>query len=977
MADRSYAVRRNDAHLVTDFPAQPVLGADHPCHGLVLIGSDADDVPRLRAVRDCVAAIWSGALAGADAEEPVLIVLFSAPANTVHLRLGRALPLSPAQGRMLTSFQTISSLAQSPQDAASPRQLDLWWGGKRHRIALDGMARVPVAALWDMPELFVHAPFRAEATPRAQIARVGTTSDAGQPGQADIPISGEAGISFGDALDRDAALDERTSLKSIGAQLWRRLTGARTVGGQGMGSEGGEAEPQGPGVLANMAGWLLWHTPIGIPLAKQFAERMRLVERLMASGDVDSALRLALRLGASDPAQRAKKDYPLRLPGMRLSLDFNISSSGSAPIIAEGSFFNLHKQYNDLAERLERDGDFKRAAYIRAQLQGYHLAAVETLARGEFYLDAAKLAVDAKLPPVHAIEFFYKAGEQDTALALAKRAECFDQLAERSRKKDPEFHAYVLRAWTDRLIETGQPLRALQVTDALAQQPEADAALLAKRLNWIDMALDDAPLGSPSPDAVVRALLSSPWQPQDQALTAFATHGQIAGSEREAVALSALQDWMAQSPDMLTDTLASLFRLSSIHSPEQASFWSVAAPSVMERFALATIAGSNGRLGQNEKDSLQTLLRRAGSQVLAADIGKLKLQGSGQASQQAVWTLPPATSQSSPAVKGCILPNDTVLVWRESGLMQLFDAGGRNLWQGQLTDVWSLVPIGAGNDVIIIQRAAQGYQLIRFATGKRAFHPIGPANLTAWHDITSDGQWLVQIGAQIGALDLSKLCAARPELEFLWSCKLTANMQVVSFVHDPDTPAWLTRDISETPRQGLIEAWSLQNGRTLQTFLVTMETAPERYSENPLRHWAWRSCYNFTRATDYSAGTINAALWSDAGERQAVAQLERERRAGAFWLDDFISNDRSRAMIEHVGATDGTNMGIKCTMQGQHKRVLTIAYPSDIDLACLARGAVPFNTKTYTGNLSHLMLFAAKDGRLLRVDLESLKVSAL
>jgi hypothetical protein len=976
MADRSYAARRNDAHLVTDFPAQPVLDAEHPCHGLVLIGSDADDVPKLRAVRDRVAAIWSGVLAGADVEEPVLIVLFSAPANTAQLRLGRALPLSSAQGRMLTSFQTISSLAQSPQDAASPRQLDLWWGGKRHRIALDGMARVPVTALWDMPVLFVHAPFRAEATPRAQIARTGVQSDTGQPGQADIPISGEAGISFGDALDRDAALDERTSLKSIGAQLWRRLTGTRTIGGRGADGEGGEAEPQGPGVLANMAGWLLWHTPIGIPLAKQFAERMRLVERLMASGDVDSALRLALRLGASDPGQRAKKNYPLRLPGMRLSLDFNISSSGSAPIIAEGSFFSLHKQYNDLAARLERDGDFKRAAYIRAQLQGYHLAAVETLARGELYLDAAKLAVDAKLPPVHAIELFYKAGEQDTALALAKRAECFDQLAERSRKKEPEFHAYVMRAWTDRLIETGQPLRALQVTDALAGEPNADAALLAKRLNWIDRALDDAPAGSPSPDAVVRALLSSPWQPQDQSLTAFATHGQIAGSEREAVALSALQDWIAQSPDTLRDRLASLFRLSSTHSPEQASFWSDAAPLVMERFALAMIAGSEGRLGQNEKDSLQTLLRRAGSQVLAADIGKLKLQGGGPMSQQAVWTLPPATAQSSRAVTGCILPNDTMLVWRESGLLQLLDAGGRNLWQGQLTDVCSLVPIGAGIDVIIVQRTAQGYQLTRFATGKRAFHSIGSANLTAWHDITSDGQWLVQIGAQIGALDLSKLCAARPELEFLWSCKLTANVQVISFLHASDTPAWLTRDVSETPRRGLIEAWSLQNGRTLQTFLVTIQPTLGRDHSIKVRQWAWSNCYHFMPA-DSAGWAIKSALWTDAGERQAVAQLEKERRDKEFCADRFVSNDRSRATIEHLAATQDANPGIKSTLQGKHKRVLTITYPPESDLSSLARGVARANSKADTGDLSHLMLFAAQDGRLLHVDLESLKVMVI
>ncbi len=970
MADRSFAALRNDLNIVTDFPVCPVFDAALSAVGYVMIGGTKDDLAKLQTVRDALFGVWQGSI-GEDAQS-ILFIMFAEPTEISNLRLARILPLSFAQGRVMASFERLcvsEGISVETPDISDLRHLDLWWGGKRHLFPLGVLSRLSLACLWDMPELHVHAPLREPAPAFSQ--RAATAPSKGEPRHAVIPIKGASDIAFGDAAQRDLALDERTRMRSIGTQLWNTLLRRKSVG-----NPDEAQQPDAPGVMANMAGWLLWHTPIGIPLARQFAERMKLVEKLMASGDVDSALRLALRLGSADPDQKAKNAYPTRLPNMRTALDFNIGTNRfAAPIMTGGNYQTLHAQYNELAARLEGDGDFKRAAYIRAQLQGNYHGAVSTLAKGELFLDAAKLAVEAKLPPALAIEMFYKAGERDTALALAKRADCFDQLAESSRKSDPEFHAYILRAWTDRLIETGQPLRALHVTDDLAKDVEINPALAEMRLSWIDMALDDSATSNLSPEVAVRALLSGEWADQNEILLCYAYQKPITDSSREAIALAKLLEWATLDEGQLGVVLDHLMRLQNPHSAEQASFWNVAAPIITERFILDLITNSKGALNQQQREGLQSLLRKAKAHVLATDLGKLKLQGQDRFLQRETWTLPSASVHMPTAVKGCFFANETLLVWRNSGLLQLMDLRGCVLWQGNMSIVAALIPIGSGSDALIVQAAEQGgYQLTRFSSQKCAFYPIGHANITAYHDITSDGQWLVQIGEQIGALDLSRLCASEPEFVFLWSVKLTASVQVISFLHNPHNPEWLTRDISDSRRNGLLEAWGLLNTTTLQTSLVRLQIEPH-HSGIKRRYWRWTNRFSFLSAIK-DGPTAQTSLWSEQSEREFCTFLEDPRTRDNDEIS-FQSVDQSRATLEWVANEHGQSTAVKCISHYDKKRCLTIAHGADMSLSCLARGASPGTIRSKGLDISNLILFGTDDGRLLWIDLASQKVTMM
>jgi hypothetical protein len=967
MADRSFASRRSDSGLILDFPAVPVFGAEQPSFGFILIGGNVDMLPLLRPTRDRLAAIWQSQIISDGQEQPVLIILFSEPTDIAHLRLGKLLRLSSSQGRSLTSFavkplETVS--AADDTDPANLTVIDVWWNGKRQQIKLVLESRLSLAGLWTMPEIHIHAPLRPEVEAREYWAEQAPQNGAEilQPKQFQISIKGKAEIAFEGALDRERQLDERTRLSSIGAQIWGKLTGRKMVQGEG------QAQEEGPSILANMAGWLMWHTPLGVPLARQFAERMKLVERLMASGDVDSALRLALRLGSGDTDGR-KKVYPTKLSGMRTALDFNISDFGlSAPIIRNNDYFSLQEQYTQLAERLERDGDFKRAAYIRAQLQGNHFAAVLTLARGEMFLDAAKLAMDAKLAPVLIVEMFYKAGEHATAIAIATREDCFDQLAEESRKKDPEFHAYVLRAWTDRLIETNQHLRALQVTDFLANQTSVDPNLIERRLTWIDTILSDSQADTASPEAVARALLSAPWTDQAQALTAFAQDCSQNTESFEASALDAVHGWIRNDDERLSILFDELSRMANQQSASQMNFWKLAAPIIIERISLALIAHSAGVLSQNQKGGLQALLRMARAEVLVTDLNKLKLQGHNRIPNQYKWTLPPATVHSPPVLRGCLVGNDALLVWRESGLLQLLDQKGRILWQGNVSNVEALVPVGLGSDVLVIQQTETGKLLSRFSTSRRAFFAIGQISLTAYHDIASEGQWLVQIGEQIGALDLAKLCAPQPELEFLWASKLTASVEVVSFLQENGHPQWLTRDISDTRRNGLYEAWYLLNGRTLQTLLVSMEIKG-KVDAAQVRSWYWDGGYAI-RPTINSGWAATSSLWTLEQENKNCELRQTEYAHGQFYTDQFLSCDQSRATV-----AIGTNH-VECKSNGHQKRSMTVNTDSETTMTCLARGTCPSIVKGHGSDRSHIILLAANDGRIIFVDLNVQKVTS-
>jgi hypothetical protein len=974
MAERSFAALRSREALGPAFPDRPTLPLGRPCDGIAAIGRRAPDLTALRDLRDHITGIWQGDLNG-DPAARLLVVSFDGAIRFDVAVLPSALPLIRI-GEGLASYVSAAT-APRGRSEAPPRRVQLWWNGEAVDVAFDALEPVPLAVLWELPCIVVHR----STAPVSRAGQSGGSAETADVGLARIPIR-EKRIAAFDETDRALdALHERTKAGAILRQMLGSLWPSRNIGDAGQGGERrarSDGRSHEPGVLENLAGWVRWHTPLGKGLIAAFGNRMRLVEKLIQSGDVDSALKMALKLGSrGDEAQRAR--YPNRLPGMRWTLDFNIGTGGfSMPILGGAAFESLRSRYLQMASALEHHGDFRRAAYVRAQLLGEHQNAVLTLERGELFADAARLALDAKLSPALYIRLFYKAGELDTALALARRACCFDTLAEDSRKAHPEFHAYVLKAWTDVLSATGQHLRALQVTDDAAGRPDADAALINLRRAWLHAAIEGSDTNALSSELTVRTLFSGDWSKRDFA--AFPHLPRIGNAPGEA-GLERIQAVIRQKVssrgDETAEFLSAILRLADPESPEQKFFWSGPAPTVFESFARAMLRAAPAGLIQREIGSLVHLAKMASLEVLAADLGKLRAIRAAPAAPAEEWMLPPPSALASPVLRACLLHNGNILVSRQNSLLQLLDRHGTVLWQGSVGDVEALIAVGSGANVILVQNDAQGAagsrRLTRFATHSRNFHPIGALDLVAWHDVTSEGQWMVQVGGQIGALDLVKLCGQKPAAELLWSCALTAAVHATAFYHDPGTPSWMTVS-SQSGCEGVVEKWMLVGGRELTPQIARPVTAGRDSQILRPSTWWWGQ-YALPPEDLRSDARLPFLAWSEKDERE-IARKMAERRQLYPEADEFLSGDFNRSRVVGTGASHGGAERTVLTAAGPKGATMTIRHDGEATLRCLARGTKVASDARGT-DLSGTVLLADSHGRILRVDLAANSVAVL
>ena len=257
------------------------------------------------------------------------------------------------------------------------------------------------------------------------------------------------------------------------------------------------------------------------------------------------------------------------------------------------------------------------AAYIWSQLLGNHLQGVLCLEKGGLYKEAAKLALDSHQDPVIAIRLYYKAGMHDTALALARRAACFDRLAEDSRKDNPEFHQYVLKAWTDDLIATHQPVRALEVTESIvasANAKDVNMDLIAARYDWLVMALEmdreNSAEGKISPELAAEAIILAKWDGSDldpEQVRDF-PHAAISQSNIWAAAFDGFQSIVSgEDTDDLKRLLFHLYRQANRHRIDQTGFWLGPAKLILDRLTRAVIAQAGDQLHRYEPHLLRRL----------------------------------------------------------------------------------------------------------------------------------------------------------------------------------------------------------------------------------------------------------------------------------------------------------------------------------------------------------------------------------
>jgi hypothetical protein len=988
MTERSHAARRAKRAIGGDFPEVPTLGRAMPLDGIALVLSKGAPWPSLRPLRDRVHAIASGALEP-DGTDVLVLVLFTGPTRLAEDLLPAALPLIAADAFTIRSFAGDGMRGADRPRPIAPgglRRVELWWKGRLHRIAIDLLVPIPIVTLWDLPQVEVHWPTPRRAPAGEWRTERCVAADAGEAGLA----SAEATVSrailpldlkndgLGD-MTTDLSGDLASPLWTLKALLSRWTNGAGAARAGSTGSGGGGNTPRGPGLLSGLAGWLKWRTPLGSGLRRQFSDRFNQVERLIANGDIDGALKLALRLGAEQQDGKVKVRYPNQLPGQRGSLDFDLTSpSFSLPVMAGEAFQAVSQRYRTLADQLERDGDYRRAAYIRSQLLGDHRGGVAALERGGMFREGAKLALDARLEPAIAIGLFFKAGELDVALALARRAACFEQLAEDSRRKEPGYHAYVIKAWTDMLVDSGQMLRALQVTDHLANVQDADPMLLAERKRWIAAMLDARVGDGLRAEPAARSLVTAGWMDG-------LSPGDIADFPRSAAqcgtAYSALPDWMDRlmrgavdnAGDQLIELVASLGRVAAPDSPEQAAFWSGPAAPVFDMLARALITLGSDAIAGPDLQTLRALLEKARLPVLAADIGKIGKLMKSRGSRSAEWRIPPADSLRPVVRCACMLADGALLAWRDNGVLELLDRNGTLLWRERMNEVVALIAAGSSPNAIIVQRhEGGGCQLTRFASHRRTLHPIGLVDLLAWHDVTSESQWLVQIGGDIGALDLAKLCVAKPQLHLLWSCKLTEDVRVQAFAHFENNTGWITRDIGPV-RPDVLEQWALWPSGLLVTQLCTPPTG-----EAEAWYWAGGSIMSLHD----SRRSMKVAIWTEDAERAAIAFFASRPGEGRLYEDHIQPCDFGRPYVRLETADEHGCFNVAIAVPGAAGTNMTLtganATPGETPITCVARSVrerSPVDAKAYRPSAN--VVLADRYGRMFVVDVAARQVSEI
>ena len=924
--------------------------------------------------------VWTGDVDGLG---PVTIAAFET-AVMIDETLPAVLPLQKLRDGHLTSFSMAFS-EKLDQALSRVSNVEIWWRGEVHSLNLNMLEAMSLAELWPAPEIVVHEGqlFQSSETDangiRAPYFGVPTTKTVVKKPASFKDDTADVFSGTDDAL-RD--LEERTKLSNI----FKRLLSQRSFGkgggksSQKHGGAKGEAaeENHKTSIMEDLAGWVRWHTPFAHGLIKQMQDRMNTVDKLINRGDIDSALKLALKLGNSSKAEDSKTRFPFRLPEMRSNLNFDFSGPRvSMPILGGRSQQDMWQRYSALAQKLEAKGDFKRAAYIRSQLLENHYEAVLTLERGELYAEAAKLSYDSQQDPALTIRLYYKAGKINEALALARRTGCFDKLAEDSRADNPEFHRLVIKMWTDLLLQSHQPLRALEVTDGLADSSGTktpDAYLLDLRQDWLEMAIElETEISEPGQllpvDLLVRALLTAKWDRSDVSLDLMQDFPHALTQQRSlwVKILEQIQDIVnGEHPDNLKFFLTALFQRAHKNQLEQAAFWQNPARQFFDVLTRSVMSHSPDALRRADIVELQRLLRDAPLPVLSLDLQKVKNFHKGSPEIPSSIYLPaPSAARSSQILQACLLFNGSMIVWYDTDRFEHRDRTGKILWSGKISNVRAIIPIGASPSVLILRQWEEHEtRLTLYETYKRRFKDVGIIHLVAWHDVISEREWLVQIDNIVGSIDISKLFQDPVELEFLWSVNTTNELRIIAFFQKENASSWMTRNISKA-RFGVKQVWHYKNARELEEFYCRSHF--EEHNKDQI-DWYWgdnHSRYGGLRAL--KDGEDNNAFMSfsvpNAKLRSEVIQQARKRvENGYTGLDTVQVCDYHRPLV-----TLSKGKGVKVTPENK-QRAFRVKHKPEIELRLLYRG---FSLKTdaaANGSLSDMVLCTDNFGRLIRVN---------
>lgn len=589
--------------------------------------------------------------------------------------------------------------------------------------------------------------------------------------------------------------------------LWLLLTGRQSAGGaqptRVAGQRSAQPRYRGPSIFDRLKSWALWNTNLGDKLRADLARHINEVSRMIEKGEIDRALKRALALGAQQSAAEQKRGHgPTSLPKPRATLDMNLSGieGPTASFLDDNSFIQMATQYRELAQKLSAGGDHRRAAFIYSELLKDIPKALSELEKLKAYEDAAKLATAHKSPGHIAARLWFLAGKKEIAIALAKRHDAMEYIANIAEKTDPDFAAFVRGHWIKDLIAAGDLAGAVVQS---AGRPALRTLHVAVTKQAILAGLLDETV------VLVAATVGLDWR-------SAALNDDFVGKGEGGVRMLEMhlhQLVHGADPDKAPARQALIAGLVEQKQKKQSgieSFWMERAPRLSDAVIRAVLAYDTDHPAAAPLAELRQAAKELELTVLAEDLRQV-VRSKPKASQQRrtfpLPSVPPATDQHWTMI-ACVSRGQT-LVGAKSGELTLLDANGKRRWTDQMTALVGIVPIGPGRLVILVQSDGAEKQLTLLDTALHSYRELGRVALVAWHQIASVSTWLVQTPNAIGAFDVSVLLGESPRFDFLWSITQTVPIIVLGFQVGEDRIQWVSQRINQS-MPGLIETWVLR-----------------------------------------------------------------------------------------------------------------------------------------------------------------------
>lgn len=221
--------------------------------------------------------------------------------------------------------------------------------------------------------------------------------------------------------------------------------------------------------LASWAGLVRW---AGWRMARHLGRLLDLFER----GEIEEAMRQAVPLGSGDGPSRPGLPWPRRRSDFRITAG---GGAGASFALADPIFDELRRHYRELAERLEREGDLDRAAFVWAELLGEPERAVSLLERHGELRKAAEVATLRRLDPILQVRLWMLAGDAQRAAEVARTFGAFAGAVERLEREGSPHAAELRRRWASALAASGDPARAVATLWPLVEDRPRTAPWLA------------------------------------------------------------------------------------------------------------------------------------------------------------------------------------------------------------------------------------------------------------------------------------------------------------------------------------------------------------------------------------------------------------------------------------------------------------------------------------------------------------------